>query len=216
MTTEPKTSLFDALKPLAGRALELALNRLLSLDSDTQASLESLDGKRISLHLESPTMAMEISVANTQLKVGPAQNEEADLGVRSNLSGVLSQLPFFRNSQHSPSGKVRIQGDAELAQRLQKLAQTFDPDWEKPFIDVFGVIIGVQVAKAAREAFQQTRHVAKKFAHDSADFLTEESRDVVSSAEIDAFNDDVDDLRDRAERLMAKLAKLQVHAEPSA
>jgi ubiquinone biosynthesis accessory factor UbiJ len=216
MTTESKASPFDALKPLAGRALELALNRLLSLDPDTQAALETLDGKRISLHLEAPAIAMEISVANTQLKVGPAQNEEADLGVRSSLSGALSQLPFFRNSQHSPTGKVRIQGDAELAQRLQKLAQKFDPDWEKPFIDVFGVIIGVQVAKAAREAFKQGQHVAKKFAHDSAMYLTEESRDVISSAELNAFNDDVDELRDRAERLTAKLVKLQTNAEPSA
>jgi ubiquinone biosynthesis accessory factor UbiJ len=209
MTTESKPSPFDALKPLAGRALEQALNRLLQLDPDTHAALAGLEGKRISLSLEAPNIALEISVQDASLKVGPVLSEEADLGVRSNLSGVLSQLPFFRSSHRVPTGKLRINGDAELAQRLQKLASQFDPDWDKPFVDVFGVIMGVQIAKAAREALKQAEFIAKKFANDSADYLTEESRDVISSAELNAFYDDVDALRDRAERLLARFAKLE-------
>jgi ubiquinone biosynthesis accessory factor UbiJ len=214
MRTPPNPSPFDALKPLAGRALERALNRLLQLDPDTQAALSGLEGKRISLHLEAPNIALEISVQEASLKVGPVLTDEADLGVRSNLSGVLSQLPFFRGSHRAPAGKVRIHGDAELAQRLQKLASQFDPDWDKPFVDLFGVIIGVQVAKGAREALKHADFIAKKFANDSADYLTEESRDVVSAAELNAFHDDVDALRDRAERVLARFEKLR-HAEPS-
>ena len=40
------------------------------------------------------------------------------------------------------------------------------------------------------------------------DYLTEESRDLVGKAELSAFHDDVDDLRDRAERLAARYARL--------
>ncbi|MEO6171608.1 MAG: SCP2 domain-containing protein, partial [Arenimonas sp.] len=86
----------------------------------------------------------------------------------------------------------------------------------KPFAEVFGPIIGPQIAKALREAFKQGAGFAKKFSQDSVDFLTEESRDVVSGAEQAAFNEDVDDLRDRAERALARFEKLKQSQEPNA
>jgi ubiquinone biosynthesis accessory factor UbiJ len=207
-------SFFESLKPLAGRALEQALNRVLALDPDTQAAIAKLDTRRIQLALEAPAIALEISVESDQLRVGPVQDSEADLGIRSTISGALSQLPFFRSSNAAPVGKVRINGDAELARQLQTLAKNFDPDWDKPFAEAFGAIIGPQISKALREAFKQGMNIAKKFSHDSVDYLTEESRDVVSGAEQTAFNEDVDDLRDRAERVLARFEKLQ-QREPS-
>ena len=62
---------FDALKPLAGRALETALNRAVALDPDTGAALAALDGRRISLALESPPLALDIAVHRGHLQVGP-------------------------------------------------------------------------------------------------------------------------------------------------
>jgi len=209
-------SIFDSLKPLAGRALEQALNRVLALDPDTRAAISKLDQRRIQLALEAPAIALEISVDGDQLRVGPVQDSEADLGIRSTISGALSQLPFFRSSNAAPVGKVRINGDAELARQLQSLARNFDPDWDKPFAEVFGVVIGPQISKALREAFKQGLVVAKKFSQDGVDFLTEESRDVVGGAEQAAFNEDVDDLRDRAERVLARFEKLKQSQEPNA
>jgi ubiquinone biosynthesis protein UbiJ len=200
---------FDSLKPLAGRALEIALNRLLTLDPDTQADLAKLEGRRVSLALEAPAIALEISVEQGKLEVGPVRSEEADLGIRATLSGALSQLPFLRPANSAPVGKVRINGDAELARTLQQLANGFDPDWDKPFADAFGSILGPQIARVLREAFQTGTTLAKKFARDAADFVTEESRDVLGKAELAAFNDDVDHLRDDAERLIARVGKLR-------
>ena len=49
--SQPAASPFDAFKPLAGRALEQALNRLVALDPDTAAALARLGGHRIGLAL---------------------------------------------------------------------------------------------------------------------------------------------------------------------
>jgi ubiquinone biosynthesis protein UbiJ len=198
---------FDALKPLAGRALELALNRLVALDPDTAGALTRLGGRRIGLALEAPPVALDIRVHEGQLLVGPP-TEEPDLGIRATLSGVLSQLPFFRASGAPPVGKVRINGDAELARTVQHLAQRFDPDFDKPFADLLGPVIGPQVARVLREALKAGGEFARGFSRDTVDYLTEESRDLVGKAELAAFHDDVDDLRDRAERLLARFARL--------
>ena len=197
----------DALKPLAGRALEQALNRLVSLDPDTAQALARLGGRRIGLALEAPPVALDITVADGRLKVGPP-TDEPDLGIRATISGVLSQLPFLRTPGAPPVGKVRINGDAELARTVQHLAQRFDPDFDKPFADLLGPIIGPQVSRVLREAFRAGAGFAKGFTRDAADYLTEESRDIIGKAELAAFHDDVDDLRDRAERLAARFARL--------
>lgn len=205
--TDPAASPLDALKPLAGRALEQALNRVVALDPDTAEALRGLGGRRIGLALEAPPIALELAVADGRLVVGPPK-DEPDLGVRATISGVLSQLPFLRPPGAPPVGKVRINGDAELARQLQKLAQRFDPDWDEPFTRALGPVFGPQAARLLREALAGGAKFAKGFSRDAVDYLTEERRDLVSKAELAAFHDDVDELRDQVERLAARLARL--------
>ena len=196
-------------KQPAGRALEVALNRMLALDPDAQSSLRALDGRRVAMRVESPPLALEVKVDGAALRVGPVDAEqEPDLGVRGTLAGLLGQLPMFRRDDVPPVGKLRIEGDAELARRLQTLAKNFDPDWHKPFADVFGDVIGVQVANAFATALKQARTFAANGAETLAEYVTEESRDVVPKVELDAFHDDVDALRDDVERLAARIARM--------
>jgi ubiquinone biosynthesis protein UbiJ len=196
-------------KQPAGKALELALNRALALDADTQDALRGLDGQRVAVTLTSPPLALQVRVDGAALRVEPVDaTREPDLGVRSTLAGLIGQLPMFQRDGAPPVGKLRIEGDADLARRLQRLAQGFDPDWQLPFVRVFGDIAGVQVAKAVAAGLRQAQVVGRNFAETAAEYVTEESRDVVPRAELDAFHDDVDALRDDVERIAAKIARL--------
>lgn len=209
------TSPFDSFKPLAGKVLEAALNRALALDPDTQDALKPLDGCRVALALEAPALALQVTVRDQCLRVGPVEDAtEPDLAVRTTLGGLLGQLPAFmggaqRNDKAVPVGRVRVSGDAELARRLQALAERFDPDWQQPFVAAFGEVIGVQMANAARGALRQMRDAGGNLARNAAEFVTEESRDVVGRAELNAFHDDVDALRDDVERLQARVERLR-------
>jgi ubiquinone biosynthesis accessory factor UbiJ len=208
-------------KPLAGRALEVALNRAVALDPDTRDALQPLDGRSVVLALDAAEnpLAMRLLVDGDRLRVGPVNAEQTpDLAVRSTLGGVLSfgmqtLLPKLLGTRDDdeaavPVGRMRIEGDAELARRLQRLAERFDPDWQQPFTAVFGDVLGVQIANGVAAALRQARVGGQKFAETAAEYLTEESRDVVPRAELDAFHDDVDTLRDDAERLAARIARL--------
>ncbi|MDI9237927.1 SCP2 sterol-binding domain-containing protein [Lysobacter sp. LF1] len=206
--TDPTPSPLAALKPLAGRALETALNRALALDPDTRDSLRALEGRRVAMRLASPPLALQIRVGGERLEVGPVE-DEPDLSVRSTLGGLLSQLPFLRDDDAPPVGKLRIEGDADLARRLQKLAERFDPDWQQPFVRVFGDILGVQIANAFAAGLRHAREAAGALATNAAEYVTEESRDVVPRDELNAFHDDVDTLRDDVERLAARIARLR-------
>ena len=209
-------------KPLAGRALEAALNRAVALDPDTRDALQPLDGRSVVLALDAAEtpLAMRLLVEGDRLRVGPVDAEQTpDLAVRSTLGGVLSfgmqsLLPKLLGKRDDdeaavPVGRMRIEGDAELARRLQRLAERFDPDWQQPFTAVFGDVLGVQIANGVAAALRQARVGGQKLAETAAEYLTEESRDVVPRAELDAFHDDVDTLRDDAERLAARIARLK-------
>ena len=209
-------------KPLAGRALEAALNRAVALDPDTRDALQPLDGRSVVLALDAAEtpLAMRLLVEGDRLRVGPVDAEQTpDLAVRSTLGGVLSfgmqsLLPKLLGKRDNdeaavPVGRMRIEGDAELARRLQRLAERFDPDWQQPFTAVFGDVLGVQIANGVAAALRQARVGGQKLAETAAEYLTEESRDVVPRAELDAFHDDVDTLRDDAERLAARIARLK-------
>ncbi|WP_363799428.1 SCP2 sterol-binding domain-containing protein [Lysobacter firmicutimachus] len=207
----------DALKPLAGRALEAALNRALALDPNTRDGLRALDGRSIALHLASPSLAMRILVAGDRLEVGPVRSsDEPDLAVRSTLGAILSQLPNLlgaaRNERAAPVGQLRIEGDADLARRLQRLAERFDPDWRQPFAAAFGEVLGVQIADTIAAALRHARGAAGALAGNVAEYVTEESRDVVPRDELNAFHDDVDAVRDDVERLAARVARLRDRA----
>jgi len=205
----------DAFKPIAGRALEIALNRLLALDPATSDELSALEGRRIQMTMEAPSLALELSVRDGRLAVGPARAESADaasepdLAIRGTLGGLLAQLPFLRPRTGGPVGRIKIAGDAELARQLQRLAERYDPDWNLPFTDVFGDVLGVQLAIGVRAALRAGRDGAAQLARHGAEFLTEESRDAIGRAELDAHLDDVDALRDRVERLAARMQNLQ-------
>ena len=208
---------FDSLKPMAGRALEAALNRALALDPETRDGLRALHGRKVALRIDAPPLALQVRVNGERLEVGPVDDDiEPDLSVRSTIAGLVSQLPFFRNDDAPPVGKLRIEGDADLARRLQKLAGRFDPDWQQPFAAVFGDVVGVQVANAIAGGLKHARGAAGAFASNAAEYVTEESRDVVPREELNAFHDDVDTLRDDVDRIAARVARLRPHTGSAA
>lgn len=198
---------------MLGRALEAAFARILELDPDSRARIVALDGRDVTIVLRGTPLAMRIMVDGERLAVGPAFDADSHLKVSATPGAFLAML--FARDGDLPPGKVEIAGDAELARRLERIASGFAPDFDEAFTRVFGDVAGFQIARALRRAFAWGRESAHAFALDSAEFLTEESRDVVSGPEIEQFLDDVDALRERSDRLEARVRRLVRDTEPA-
>lgn len=195
-----------------GRALELVLDRALALDPDTRAALATLEGREMALALQAPPLALRVRVETGRLVIGPDRGAEADLSVRTTLGAVIAQLLPGREAGALPVGQVRISGDAELARRVQQLLQRYEPDVEEAFTRLFGDVIGVQLARALRRGVDWSRATATVMARNTAEYLSEESGDLVPKAELEAFLDEVDETRDAVERLERKIARVQGRA----
>jgi ubiquinone biosynthesis protein UbiJ len=203
----PNAWLPPPLRKLAGRALETALNHTLSLDPDTQQKLAALEGRSVQLHLRGPELALAVTVEGARLTVGPPQ-EASQLRVAASPGSLLA-MALKRGDDGVAPGKVEIAGDADLARRLEKLAAAFAPDFEEAFARSFGDVLGVPLAQAIAAALRHARTGAAHLVEDGADWLRDEARLTPATAEVDDFLDGVDALRERTERLEARLARLR-------
>ena len=210
-TATPNAWLPAPLRKLAGRALETALNHTLSLDPDTQRKLAALDGRRVVLHLRGPELALAVTVVGERLQVGPPDADEAATSTLrvAATPGSLLAMALRRGDDGVAPGKVEIVGDADLARRLEKLASAFAPDFEEAFARTFGDVLGVPIARAVRKALAHAKESASHLTEDGAAWLRDESRLAVAPGEAEGFLDGVDALRERGERLEARLARLE-------
>lgn len=193
---------------LFGRVLEAALNRLVALDAETGSRLSTLDGRALTVDFKGALPSMRIAIDGERLRIGPAHEDGSALRVAATPGALLGlALARGRDGALAP-GSVEIAGDAELARRLERIATNFAPDFDEAFAQAFGDVAGFRIARAVRGALSWSRAAAGSFARDTAEFLTEEGRDLVPRAELDAFLDEVDVERERADRLEARVRRL--------
>lgn len=198
---------------LLGGLLQTALNRALALDPDTRAQLRRLDGRALSVEFRDTPLALRLQVAGERLEVGPAFAGDSALRVAASPGSLIGLLLRRGDDGAIAPGKVEIAGDAELARRLEKIASGYRPDFEEAFSRVFGDVIGVKLAQGFAGALRFARERSEALLRDGADYLREESGDLVAPAEMEEFLDDVDSLRERSERLEARLNRLRAAAE---
>lgn len=193
-------SAIHGLKPFLGRLLERSLNNVLMLDPDRLRLLLRLEGRCIQVRCTAPPFALQVRVSDQRLYVGPVDKTgDPDLSVRGSwhafIQPMLTRLVGSETVQPYAHGQVHLSGDAALAQQLQRIVAQFDPDWQRPWTRVFGDVFGVMLANQVQMAFKQAQTHMIACAHNIADYLTEESRDIVSATE--------------CEELSAAIAKLE-------
>lgn len=200
-----------------GRGLGKALNHALELDPETRTALAGLDGRAVTVEFRGTGLALRLGVDGERLRVGPAFEGDSQLRV-SATPGSLLGMAFSRLRGDAdatvPPGQVEIAGDAELARRLERLATRFEPDIDEAFARVFGDVAGFQIARLFRRGFASARKSANSLLRDTADYLVEESRDLVAKPEMEQFLDEVDELRERGDRLEARVRRLTPASRP--
>ena len=174
--------------------------------------MTALEGKRVGVDLHGTGIALAISVAEGKLRVGPHWEKSGDLNLRAAPASLLAFALRRGDDDATAPGKVEISGDADLARRMEKLLRVYRPDIEEAFAKTFGDVVGVPLSRALQRAFAYARDSAQAAAQDTAEFLREESRDLVAPAEMETFLDDVDALRERADRLAARVQHVAARA----
>ena len=103
---------------------------------------------------------------------------------------------------------VTINGDAEIAEGFQELLRAARPELEEELSRHIGDVAAHQVGNVLRGLTGWGRNAAATFAANVGEYLQEEGRDLVTRTEMDEFLREVDEQRETADRLEARVAQL--------
>jgi len=188
--------------------LEAVLNRNVADSRRALALTRQLDGRVMSLTAEGTPVAIFFHAEGGRLRLTPRHESPAD----ASLSGTPVALLALAGPQGERAlrgGGVRIEGDAEVAQKFRELLSEARPDVEEELARVVGDVAARQMANVARGLFDWGRKASRSLTGSVVEFLQEEGRDLPTGVEVDEFLEGVDRLRDDADRLEIRLSRLE-------
>ena len=191
--------------------LEKVINRCLALDPQFLPQLAILDGKL--LHLQLLIADLDIFIRMDQQGVNLSRllsDEQAvDLVISASPFSLLRMAAAQGDYVHPGDYDVSIQGDAGLAQQVQRIFASLDIDWEAHIAKFTGDIIAHRLGNAARKMQRWVQQTGQSLQQDMTDYLQEEARYLPTRFETEAWISDIDELRDDSERLLARWQHLQ-------
>jgi len=195
--------------PLPGMlaaAIEFVLAQAVSLDADPAARLQPLEGRWLKFALEGLQIDLWLSAEAERFRV-LAEPEDEALEPDTEISGSPGALLAMALPDFGTSSGVRIEGDAQLAQKFQQAVKALDPDLEKGLVDYFGELLGPQMYRITAEALAVARTTTTTGGEQVSRWLREESRFVPDPDEWREFRDGVDGLREAVDRLESRMRR---------
>ena len=196
------------------RQLAIIFNRNIAQSGRARTLAEQLEGRSLALRLEATALSFFFIVRDGRMTIETQHEGEADATLAGTPLALLSLMGPGAADRLRGSA-IRIAGDAEVAQRFQELLQQAQPDFEEELAGVFGDVAAHQMANFARGLFDWGRKAADSLALNVSEYLQEEGRDVPTRIELEEFLEAVDHLREAADRVEARLGRLEARRRAS-
>ena len=197
-----------SVNPLAIGALESARNHFLKLDKQLDKLLAPLAGKVIAIQITPGLQTIYFCPTPECVQLLESYHGE----VNATLSGSLPALGLMGLSatpMHALfKGEVRIEGDTELARKLQQLFAKLNIDLESKLAVYSGETFAKRLSNLVNSSRAWSRHSLNSFRLNVQEFLQEETRDLPAQAEAELLFQQIDDCRCDFDRLLARLHRL--------
>jgi len=201
-------------------SIEAMLNR--NIDAQSAASelvRRRLEGKSLQvdveglLRLRADACAGRLLLGQVAESSAAAGDGAADAVISGSPSALLQLLNGGgRRTAASAAGvaSAQVRGDAEVAAAFRDLLSLARPDLEEELSRWIGDLPARRIGLLVRETLAWSRRFARSFGQNLAEYLQEESRDLVSKPELDEFLRGVDELREASDRAEARLKRLEL------
>jgi len=194
-------------------ALETAFNVWLKLDGEALPRLQKLQGKVIEFHVTGLDIHLFFTPTSDGVNIATEFEGDADVTIRG------AALALARLSRADDSGKatleggVEIDGDMRTGEAFSRILRDVDVDWEELLSQAVGDIVAHQAGQFTRETKGWLDDTAQAMRMNTSEYLQEESRILPADAEVAAYLDAVDTLRMDADRLDARVKRLQTQLD---
>jgi ubiquinone biosynthesis protein UbiJ len=195
-------------------SLEAMLNRRIGESAAAQGAARRLEASSLVLQIEG-VMSVRLHVRGGRLFVGPLEpaSPPPDVCIRG-TPGALAAMGLRARgvdvSGTGPRSRVHIEGDAQVAGQFRELLMSARPELEEELARHVGDLPARSIARTVQAVAGFVRRAQRTAEQNLAEYLTEESRALVGRGELEEFFIEVDRLRETADRVEARLARLEL------
>ncbi len=127
------------------------------------------------------------------------------------VDAVIEGSPFalLQLTRGSRAARTAIRGDAEIANSYRQLFIVARPDLEEELSRLIGDLPARRLTVLAQQAFAWAGKARRAAGENIAEYLQEESRDLVSTPELEEFLRGVDAARETVDRVDARLSRIE-------
>ena len=183
--------------------LENIVNQYLALDPEGLESLAALKGKIICVDVLGLNKQYYIFPDDERVVIQPTCETEPDTTIKGLPSALLKLSLLSDTAPLMLSGEIEIIGDVRTGREFKKRLSNLNIDWEEHLSTTIGDVPANLAFNVINKISSWTKKTVSSLKEDTSEYLQEESRDVVSGAELNSFNAKVDQLRDDVDRLAA-------------
>ncbi|MGB0466411.1 MAG: ubiquinone biosynthesis accessory factor UbiJ [Pontibacterium sp.] len=201
--------MIQMLSATAFTVAEQTINSLLKRDSVTLERLDQLSGKIIAVHLTVPELMIYLLPTPEGLQIQAHLEDDADVTLSGGPADFIKLLSSDEKADALFGKGISITGDSGLANRFQNILADTQIDWEGLLGDIIGDLPAHQAAQFFGWKLANYRRTGSSLIHNLEEYLTEEARLLPTQPEVDGFLQEVDQLRDSAERLNARFQQLK-------
>jgi len=193
---------------------EALLNRCIDASAQAAALARRLEGTTLQIDVDGVTR-VRASAHGGRLMLSTGEDSAVDAVISGTVPALL-RLVKGGASREPGTTAAQIRGDAEIANRYRELFMLARPDPEEELSRWIGDFPARRVSQFAQRALAFARHARRTAGENIAEYLQEESRDLVNRTELEEFLHDVDELRETADRVDARLGRLEARLESGA
>jgi ubiquinone biosynthesis protein UbiJ len=130
------------------------------------------------------------------------------------LSVPTEAVPaFLQGGQAGVMKHVRIEGDAEFATTIAKLAEHLRWEPEEDLARVIGDAPAHRIGSTVRKVGEQARRSGRNLLESVAEYLLDEQPQLVRRSALDTFNAELSTARDALARVEKRIERLEQKAE---
>lgn len=179
------------------------INHLLAQEPWARAELKQYAGKVARIDAAPAELRLRIAAD------GMVEAAHADQAAAVTIRLKLTDLPLIAQNRERAFSYVQIEGDAEFANAISRLAQSLRWEAEHDLEKLVGTVAAVRIVAGAKSALHSVKEGQRKLSENVAEYFLEENPLLVRPATTEAFMADVTRLRDDVERFAKRLERLE-------
>jgi ubiquinone biosynthesis accessory factor UbiJ len=191
---------------LAAKPFAAAVNHLLARESWARERLAPYAGK--TARLSCPPVVLTLLVQPDGYLAAVEEQDAGHADVALSLpAGALSS--YVQGGQSAVMKHVKIEGDAEFAQIIGKLAEHLRWEPEEDLAKLIGDAPASRIASFARNLHTQALRTGRNVLGSVTEYLLDEQPQLVRHAELDSFNTELSRARDALARVEKRIERLE-------